>query len=152
MKGCNYMKAGCGCAVCRQAAGLCLVNLPQVWTCVSEGGGDLAKLAWGNDLCCEYLPAPGWYPQTRHVSVARWQGSCKALSPPLFASGWCPTRQSVAQQPWTACVCLRASPRPYDKTKRMVVPDALKVLRLQHGHKYCKLGDLSKSVSLGHLL
>ena len=43
-------------------------------------------------------------------------------------------------------------PPPYDKTKRMVVPDALKVLRLQHGHKYCKLGDLSKSVSLGHLV
>ena len=43
-------------------------------------------------------------------------------------------------------------PPPYDKTKRMVVPDALKVLRLQHGHKYCKLGDLSKSVSLGYLV
>ena len=43
-------------------------------------------------------------------------------------------------------------PPPYDKTQRMVVPDALKVLRLQHGHKYCKLGDLSKSVSLRHLV
>lgn len=39
-------------------------------------------------------------------------------------------------------------PPPYDKVKRMVIPDALKVLRLQHGHKYCKLGDLSNSVSL----
>lgn len=38
-------------------------------------------------------------------------------------------------------------PPPYDKVKRLVVPDALKVLRLQHGHKYCKLGDLSNSVS-----
>lgn len=38
-------------------------------------------------------------------------------------------------------------PPPYDKVKRMVVPDALKVLRLQHGHKFCKLGDLSNSVS-----
>ena len=38
-------------------------------------------------------------------------------------------------------------PPPYDKIKRMVIPDALKVLRLQHGHKYCKLGDLSNSVS-----
>lgn len=38
-------------------------------------------------------------------------------------------------------------PPPYDKKKRLVVPDALKVLRLQHGHKFCKLGDLSASVS-----
>ncbi|CAN6196664.1 unnamed protein product [Urochloa humidicola] len=37
-------------------------------------------------------------------------------------------------------------PPPYDRTKRMVIPDALKVLRLQKGHKYCLLGDLSKEV------
>ena len=43
-------------------------------------------------------------------------------------------------------------PPPYDKVKRLVVPDALKVLRLQHGHKYCKLGDLSNSVSPTSLL
>ena len=42
-------------------------------------------------------------------------------------------------------------PPPYDKVKRLVVPDALKVLRLQHGHKYCKLGDLSNSVSPSHV-
>ncbi len=40
-------------------------------------------------------------------------------------------------------------PHPYDKVKRMVVPDALKVLRLQHGHRNCKLGDLSASVGAG---
>jgi large subunit ribosomal protein L13Ae len=28
----------------------------------------------------------------------------------------------------------------------MVIPDALKVLRLQPGHKYCLLGQLSKEV------
>jgi hypothetical protein len=39
-------------------------------------------------------------------------------------------------------------PAPYDKQKRLVVPDALKVLRLQHGHKFCKLGDLASSVHL----
>ncbi|CAD6273161.1 unnamed protein product [Miscanthus lutarioriparius] len=37
-------------------------------------------------------------------------------------------------------------PPPYDKTKRVVIPDALKVLRLQPGHKYCLLGELSKEV------
>lgn len=42
--------------------------------------------------------------------------------------------------------CFEGIPAPYDTVKRMVVPDALKVLRLQHGHRYCKLGDLSASV------
>ncbi|MED6106115.1 60S ribosomal protein L13a-4 [Stylosanthes scabra] len=37
-------------------------------------------------------------------------------------------------------------PPPYDKTKRMVIPDALKVLRLQKGHKFCLLGRLSSEV------
>ncbi|KAL9228311.1 hypothetical protein vseg_003905 [Gypsophila vaccaria] len=41
-------------------------------------------------------------------------------------------------------------PPPYDKVKRMVVPDALKVLRLQKGHKYCLLGRLSKEVGWNH--
>ncbi len=41
-------------------------------------------------------------------------------------------------------------PPPYDKVKRLVVPDALKVLRLQHGHKFCKLGDLASSVGWKH--
>ncbi|XP_021830573.1 60S ribosomal protein L13a-1-like [Prunus avium] len=41
-------------------------------------------------------------------------------------------------------------PPPYDKTKRMVVPDALKVLRLQKGHKYCLLGQLSSEVGWNH--
>ncbi|KAL5060016.1 hypothetical protein RYX36_031620 [Vicia faba] len=37
-------------------------------------------------------------------------------------------------------------PPPYDKIKRMVVPDALKVLRLQKSHKYCLLRQLSSEV------
>ncbi|KAK2450450.1 60S ribosomal protein L13A [Trifolium repens] len=37
-------------------------------------------------------------------------------------------------------------PPPYDKIKRMVVPYALKVLRLQKSHKYCLLGQLSSEV------
>ncbi|KAJ3705984.1 hypothetical protein LUZ61_009689 [Rhynchospora tenuis] len=41
-------------------------------------------------------------------------------------------------------------PPPYDRTKRMVIPDALKVLRLQPGHKYCLLGQLSKEVGWSH--
>ncbi|XVF23061.1 hypothetical protein REPUB_Repub13aG0005500 [Reevesia pubescens] len=41
-------------------------------------------------------------------------------------------------------------PAPYDKVKRMVIPDALKVLRLQKGHKYCLLGRLSSEVGWNH--
>ncbi|EFJ23532.1 hypothetical protein SELMODRAFT_166650 [Selaginella moellendorffii] len=41
-------------------------------------------------------------------------------------------------------------PPPYDKTKKMVVPDALKVLRLKPGHKFCLLGQLSKEVGWHH--
>ena len=37
-------------------------------------------------------------------------------------------------------------PPPFDKTKRLVVPDALKALRLAHGHRFCLLGDLSAAV------
>lgn len=35
------------------------------------------------------------------------------------------------------------------QVKRMVIPDALKVLRLQHGHKNCRLGDVAASVRRG---
>jgi large subunit ribosomal protein L13Ae len=41
-------------------------------------------------------------------------------------------------------------PPPYDKVKRLVVPDALQVLRLQHGHRFCKLGALAQSVGWKH--
>ena len=41
-------------------------------------------------------------------------------------------------------------PPPYDVVKRAVVPDALKVLRLQHGHRYCQLGALASSIGWKH--
>merc|ERR1711945_88132 len=37
-------------------------------------------------------------------------------------------------------------PPPYDKKKLMVIPSALKVLRLKHGRRYCTLGRLSHEV------
>lgn len=37
-------------------------------------------------------------------------------------------------------------PPPYDKKKKMVVPQALRVLRLQPGRKYCTVGRLSSEV------
>mmetsp|Transcript_7110 Transcript_7110/g.18107 ORF Transcript_7110/g.18107 Transcript_7110/m.18107 type:complete len:201 (+) Transcript_7110:57-659(+) len=41
-------------------------------------------------------------------------------------------------------------PPPYDKVKRAVVPEALKVLRLGAGHKYAVLGNLSEEVGWKH--
>merc|ERR1719198_1619944 len=41
-------------------------------------------------------------------------------------------------------------PPPYDKVKRAVVPDALKVLRLQTSHKFCTLGNLAAEVGWKH--
>jgi len=37
-------------------------------------------------------------------------------------------------------------PPPYDKIKRVVVPQALRVLRLKPGRKYCTVGRLSHEV------
>ena len=41
-------------------------------------------------------------------------------------------------------------PHPYDKMKRVVVPDALKATRLRPGRKFCVLKDLSHSVGWKH--
>jgi len=37
-------------------------------------------------------------------------------------------------------------PFPYDHKKRMVVPDALKIVRIKDNRKFCVLGDLAKLV------
>ena len=37
-------------------------------------------------------------------------------------------------------------PHPFDKKKRVVVPQALKVLRLKPTRKFCTLGDMSQRV------
>lgn len=41
-------------------------------------------------------------------------------------------------------------PEPYDKIKRLVVPDALKVLRMRADRNFCILGELSKEVGWGY--
>merc|ERR1712146_828162 len=42
------------------------------------------------------------------------------------------------------------TPHPFDKTKRMVCPNALKNLRLKPNRKYCVLGELSHKVGWKH--
>ncbi|KAK3013419.1 hypothetical protein RJ639_010231 [Escallonia herrerae] len=66
----------------------------------------------------------------------------------------CPRQNPLAHHPRTkrgAAALARLKvyegvPPPYDKMKRMVIPDALKVLRLQAGHK----GQLSSEVGWNH--
>jgi len=41
-------------------------------------------------------------------------------------------------------------PHPFDKVKRKVIPQALRVLRLKPGRKWCRLGDLSSQVGWTH--
>ncbi|KAF0758435.1 hypothetical protein AaE_003939 [Aphanomyces astaci] len=41
-------------------------------------------------------------------------------------------------------------PSPYDKVKRLVVPDALRVLRLKANRRYTNLGQLSSQVGWRH--
>ena len=38
--------------------------------------------------------------------------------------------------------CYEGVPPPYDRKKRLVVPQALRVLRLKPGRKYCAVGRL----------
>merc|ERR1719190_146626 len=41
-------------------------------------------------------------------------------------------------------------PHPFDRKKRMVIPQALKVLRLKPERRFCKLGDLSAEFGWKH--
>jgi large subunit ribosomal protein L13Ae len=41
-------------------------------------------------------------------------------------------------------------PAPYDKVKRMVIPDALKVLRMRADRNFSVLGDLSEQFGWGY--
>jgi large subunit ribosomal protein L13Ae len=41
-------------------------------------------------------------------------------------------------------------PAPYDKQVRVVVPDALKVMRLKPGRNFTIMGDLANSIGWKH--
>mmetsp|Transcript_29637 Transcript_29637/g.76928 ORF Transcript_29637/g.76928 Transcript_29637/m.76928 type:complete len:202 (-) Transcript_29637:96-701(-) len=46
--------------------------------------------------------------------------------------------------------CFEGIPHPFDRKKRMVIPAALKVLRIRPERKFCKLGDLSSLFGWKH--
>jgi len=41
-------------------------------------------------------------------------------------------------------------PHPYDRVKKVVIPGALRILRLRPGRSFCRLGDLAKEVGWQH--
>jgi hypothetical protein len=86
--------------------------------------------------------------------VVTWHRTAVTSSP--YHAHVLPTFQSCSMVPHKTArgaaalerlKCFEGVPPPYDKVKRLVVPDALQVLRLQHGHRFCKLGRLAQSVS-----
>merc|ERR1712198_4187 len=60
--------------------------------------------------------------------------------------GMLPHKTKRGQEALKRVKAFEGVPPPYDKMKRMVVPDALKALRLKPGRKHCKLGRLSHEV------
>ena len=49
-----------------------------------------------------------------------------------------------------SCQVFEGVPHPYDKMKRRVIPDAMRVVRLRPGRKYCRLGDLAAAFGWKH--
>ena len=64
--------------------------------------------------------------------------------------GMMPHKTARGAEAMGRLACFEGIPAPYDTQKRMVVADALKVVRMQHGRKFCRLGDLAESVGWRH--
>lgn len=54
------------------------------------------------------------------------------------------------QEALTRLSTFEGIPAPYDKTKRVVVPAALRVMRLKPGRDYTVIGELAHSVGWKH--
>jgi len=61
-----------------------------------------------------------------------------------------PHKTSRGQEAINRLATYEGIPEPYDKVKRLVVPDALKVLRMRPDRNFCVLGRLSKEVGWGY--
>jgi len=64
--------------------------------------------------------------------------------------GMLPHKTSRGQLALGRLATYEGIPEPYDKQKRVVVPDALKVLRMRSDRNFCLLGELSKEVGWGY--
>jgi len=64
--------------------------------------------------------------------------------------GMLPHKTFRGQQAMSRLECFEGVPDPYDKMKKMVVPEALKVMRLKPGRRYCVLGRLASEFGWKH--
>lgn len=64
--------------------------------------------------------------------------------------GMLPHKTYRGQQAMSRLQCFEGVPDPYDKMKKMVVPEALKVLRLKGGRRHCVLGRLATEFGWKH--
>jgi large subunit ribosomal protein L13Ae len=86
-----------------------------------------------------------WYdpPQDRERPACAWQTCGKGVLSELLTLGAYCCGESVFQ-------AFEGIPEPYDKKKRVVVPSALKTLRLRADRNFTVLGELSKEVGWGY--
>ena len=64
--------------------------------------------------------------------------------------GMLPHKTFRGQQAMSRLQCFEGVPPPYDKKKKMVVPQALKVQRLKPGRRHCLLGRLASEFGWKH--
>ncbi|CAM9146413.1 unnamed protein product [Ascophyllum nodosum] len=64
--------------------------------------------------------------------------------------GMLPQKTERGQEALKRLSCFEGIPEPYDKKKRMVVPNALQVIRMAPGRRFCVLGRLSTEVGWPH--
>lgn len=89
------------------------------------------------------------YKDLRHITQpAKGPFHFRAPSKMLYKSirGMIPHKTKRGMEALGRLKIFEGVPPPYDKVKRLVIPDALRVLRLQQGHRFCTLGDLAHSV------
>ncbi|CAM9685040.1 unnamed protein product [Sphacelaria rigidula] len=64
--------------------------------------------------------------------------------------GMLPRKTARGEEALARLSCFEGIPAPYDTKKRMVVPEALQVIRMAPGRRFCVLGRLSEEVGWPH--
>ncbi len=67
-----------------------------------------------------------------------------------MVEGMIPRKSIRGQAALNRLKCYEGIPHPYDRMKRMVVPEALKVVRLRPGRKTTVLGELANKYGWKH--
>lgn len=83
------------------------------------------------------LTNPKWGPHHQRSPTRAFQRVVRGMLPHKTARG---TQALHRMKLFEGC------PAPYDVKKKVVVPSALRALRLRPGRKFCKLGDVQKRV------